>query len=473
LYPTNTTNLALTGTGTLTNTVPAAAGTYARVTINAGTVTNANAWTLAPGGILEVTGGTFAIGAQTITFGNAASSNGKGTTISTSGAGVITTLATTVLSFGGEGNVIGNNLGVNGSIRILNKFTPLSAGGLTFNSGANLDIRNGGYINANAPSYAAGANLLYNTGGTYTAGAEWISNISAGIGVPANVSIGSIVASSQLDFGTSAQFRQLIGNLTLSATATLALSTSIGGDLQIGGNITNTAGSTFIHNSRAVTFNGTAAQNLNSTALTFAYLIISNTTAAVTTLASTTIINNLTIDANARLNIGATNLTITGATSSINGFLRSAGTITGASPATLTINNGGTYEHNYTTTLGVIPSATWNAGSNCNIIGYTTALVATGANGYGQTFSNFTWNCTAQAATTFNLASQLTTINGNLSILSTGATGNLILSNTAATTITAGGNLIQSGGICVVSTAATNLNVAGDFNQSGGTLNYF
>jgi hypothetical protein len=123
--PTNTTNLALTGTGTLTNTVPAAAGTYARVTINAGTVTNANAWTLAPGGILEVTGGTFAIGAQTITFGNAASSNGKGTTISTSGAGVITTLATTVLAFGGEGNVIGNNLSVNGSIRILNKFTPL------------------------------------------------------------------------------------------------------------------------------------------------------------------------------------------------------------------------------------------------------------------------------------------------------------------------------------------------------------
>lgn len=467
--PTNTTNLILTGTGTLTNGVPAAAGTYARVIVNAGTVTNANAWTLAPGGILEVTGGTFAIGAQTITFGNTTTSNGKGTTINTSGAGVITSLATTVLAFGGEGNITGNNLNTNGTIRILNKFTPLAAGGLTFNSGAALDIRNGGYINTNAPSYANGSNLYYNTGGTYTAGAEWSANSGSGVGVPNNISIGNTIAASQLDFGSSSQFRQLTGNLTLSATATLALSTSIGGDLQIGGSITNTAGATLTHNSRAVTFNGTVAQNLNSTALTMAYVIIANTTAAVTTVANTTIINNLTIDANARLNIGATTLTITGATSNINGFLRSAGTITGASTSTLTFNSGGTYEHNYTTTLGVIPTATWNSGSNCNIIGYSTvALTATGANGFGQPFSNFTWNCTAQTAA-FSLGSQLTSIGNNLTILTTN-TGNLTLSNTAATIINVGGNLIQSGGTCTVSTTTANLNVTGDFNQSGGTF---
>jgi hypothetical protein len=467
--PTNTTNLALTGTGTLTNTVPAAGGTYARVTVNTGTITNANAWTLAPGGILEVTNGTFAIGSQTITFGNAASSNGKGTTINTSGTGSITTVATSVLTFGGEGNITGNNLSINGTIRIQNKFTPLAAGGLTFNAGAALDIRNNGFININAPTYANASNLNYNTGGAYTAGSEWTSNATSGVGIPSIVNIGNSVASSQLSFGSSSQYRQLLGNLTLSATATLSLSSNIGGDLQIAGSITNAAGSVFNHNSRAVTFNGTAAQNLNSTALTLAYVFISNTTATVTTLANTTILNNLTIDANARLNIAATTLNITGATSAINGFLRSAGTITGASTSTLTINNGGTYEHNYTTTLGVIPTATWNVGSNCNIIGYTTALTATGANGFGQTFSNFTWNCALQAATAFNLASQLTSVNGNLSILSTGTTGTLTLSNTAATIINVGGNIIQSGGTCIESTAATNLNVTGDINISGGT----
>jgi hypothetical protein len=468
--PTNTTNLALTGTGTLTNAVPAAGATYARVTINAGTFTNTSAWTLAPGGILEVTGGTFAIGAQTITFGNAATSLGKGTTISTSGAGVITTLATSVWLFGGEGNIAGNNLATNGTVRILNKFTPLTAGGLTFNSGAALDIRNGGYINTNAPTYAAGANLNYNTGGSYTAGAEWTTNATSGTGVPVNVNVGNTIASSQLDFGSSNQFRQLTGNLTLSATATLTLSNTIGGDLQIGGNFSNTAGAVFTPNSRTVTFNGSAPQNLNSTAISFAYLTISNTSASVTAVATATVVNNLTIDANARLNMGANTLTITGATSAINGFLRSAGTITGATTSTLTINNGGTYEHNYTIAAGIIPTATWNVGSNCNIIGYTAAITATGANGFGQTFSNFTWNCASQGATSFNLASQLTTVNGNLSIISTGASGNLILSNTAATNIAVGGNLIQSGGICIVSTAATNLNVTGDLNQSGGTL---
>ncbi|HRG59556.1 MAG TPA: hypothetical protein PK323_11410, partial [Bacteroidia bacterium] len=467
--PTNTTNLSLTGTGSLTNVVPAAAGVYARVIINAGTITNLNAWTLAPGGILEVSGGTFAIGAQTITFGNATTANGKGTTISTSGAGVLTTIATSVLTFGGEGNVIGNNLNVNGTVRIANKFTPLASGGLTFNSGAALDIRANGYVNTNAPNYAAGSNLNYNSGGAFSAGTEWVSNLMSGIGVPSNVNIGNTIAASQLDFGSDVQFRRLTGNLTLSATATFSLSSSAGGDLQIGGNFSNTSGSVFNNNSRMVTFNGTAAQNLNTTALVFHTLTISNSLATVTALANAVVSSNLTIDANSRLNIATTTLTITGATSAINGFLRSAGSITGASPATLIFNSGGSYEHNYTTALGVIPSATWNIGSNCQIIGYTAALTATAVNGFGQNFSNFIWNCTNQGATTFNLASQLTTISGSFSVLSTGATGTLNLSNTAATTISIGGNFSQSGGVCNISTAATTVNVSGDFVQSGGT----
>ena len=52
------------------------------------------------------------------------------------------------------------------------------------------------------------------------------------------------------------------------------------------------------------------------------------------------------------------------------GCLQSAGTVNG-STSTLIFNSGGTYQHNFTTTAGTIPTATWNTGSTCAIIGYT------------------------------------------------------------------------------------------------------
>ncbi len=468
--PTRTTNLSLTGTGTITNTAPASGTTYARVIVNTGTINSSTAWTLAPGGIIEVSGGTLNFGAQTITMGNASYTEGTGTTINTSGAGAINMNVNTVWLYGGEGNITGNNLSVDGIIRIQNKFTPLASGGLTFNSGAALDIRSSGYINTNAPNYATGSYLKYNSGGNYVAGTEWTPNILTGTGVPSHVSVGDLVASSQLDFGTSSQYRQLSGNLLLSATATLTLASNIGGDLQIGGNFTNTAGSVLNTNSRAVIYNGNTTQTVSSTAVNFSYLIISNTSAQVSATSTITISNNLTIDAGARLNIAANTLDITGAVCNVNGYLRSAGTVTGASALTLIINNGGTYEHNYTTSVGVIPTATWNTGSNCDIIGYTAALAVGAGSGYDQTFSNFTWNCTGQNTRAINLASYLTDVTGNLSILSTGTTGTLTLSSTASTTINIGGDLIQSGGICYLATALTNINVSGDVVKTGGTL---
>jgi hypothetical protein len=89
------------------------------------------------------------------------------------------------------------------------------------------------------------------------------------------VSIGNIVASSQVDFGTSAQFRQVIGNLTFECNShNWRFRHQYGGDLQIGGTHTNTAGSTFNHNnSRAVTFMGTCScKILILLPITFAYL---------------------------------------------------------------------------------------------------------------------------------------------------------------------------------------------------------
>ena len=52
------------------------------------------------------------------------------------------------------------------------------------------------------------------------------------------------------------------------------------------------------------------------------------------------------------------------------GTLRNAGTVT--TTGTLLFESGGTYQHNYTTTDGSLPTATWATGSTCAVVGYTT-----------------------------------------------------------------------------------------------------
>ncbi|MET3886003.1 HYR domain-containing protein [Niastella sp. OAS944] len=155
----------------------------------------------------------------------------------------------------------------------------------------------------------------------------------------------------------------------------------------------------------------------------------------------------ITVNSGQRLDVAdgtGTDLTINGNVT-VNGFLRLANNATMTSTAaSLTFNSGGTYEHNYTTAAGTIPTATWSTGSTCSIIGYTTNTTVPG--GLGQSFWNFTWNCTSQGAGTLNLNSQLTTIQGDFSLLSTGTTGIVALMNNTTFTITIGGNLIVGSG---------------------------
>ena len=90
----------------------------------------------------------------------------------------------------------------------------------------------------------------------------------------------------------------------------------------------------------------------------------------------------------------ANNYNTTNAVTTISGTLNNGGSIT-APAAQLLIN--GTYNHTHTTIGGTIPTATWNAASNCNIIGYTTATSASG--GFSHTFGNFYRNSTSQTTT--------------------------------------------------------------------------
>lgn len=152
----------------------------------------------------------------------------------------------------------------------------------------------------------------------------------------------------------------------------------------------------------------------------------------------------------------------------VSGTLSNSGTVTINSGASMNVQNGGVYNHNFTTSAGTIPSATWSTGSTCEVSGYTTN---TSAPGNLQSFYNLTWNCPAQTGS-INLNGGLTTINGDLNIISTGS-GSLVLSN-SGTTVSIGddfnltdGNFMQSDG----SSQTSNLNVSGDYVQTGGTFN--
>ena len=89
----------------------------------------------------------------------------------------------------------------------------------------------------------------------------------------------------------------------------------------------------------------------------------------------------------------------------INGIFTNAGTITINASANIVFEPNGTYQHNFSTSAGTIPAATWSTNSTCAVIGYTSN---TSAPGGLQSFYNFVWNCPAQTAT-INLAGGLTT----------------------------------------------------------------
>ncbi|MGD0744494.1 MAG: hypothetical protein ABSA45_05010, partial [Verrucomicrobiota bacterium] len=148
----------------------------------------------------------------------------------------------------------------------------------------------------------------------------------------------------------------------------------------------------------------------------------------------------------------------------ISGTLVNSGTITPVS--TLTIASGGKYQHNFTTTAGTIPTATWSAGSTCEIVGYTGN---TKPNGLGQAFYNFTWNTPAMTnAAGFGLNAALTTINGDFTIVATGTGGPLQAvgaASSSAYTLNIGGKLIVQGGTFTLAGASYSnytLNIGGD-----------
>ncbi len=278
-------------------------------------------------------GGAFENGTQTLTINASGTLTNNGTFTRNTGT----------VAFSGTGTVSGtvgfNNVSI--------------AGGVIFGTASTINgiltINSGGFVNTNAPTYANGSTLRYNTGSSvgspYGRGLEW--STTSGPGYPHHVQISGSTA---LDVNNGANAaRQIAGDLTVDAGSTLTLagmtsvsfttgltitgnvsnsgtitlatsteamqcagftnnsgssltlSSNSGGDIIITGNFSNSG--TFTHSNRAVFLRGGTAQTLsgtfNGTTTTncIPFLIVDKSANGVTLGSPVNVTNTLTLTA--------------------------------------------------------------------------------------------------------------------------------------------------------------------------------
>jgi hypothetical protein len=221
-------------------------------------------------------------GGNVLVSGGARSIDGPGT-VNFNGTKTVTSASGGTLSFNTNGNSVNLAAGVD-----------FGAGLSTVNG--TLKINTGGFVNTNAPTYAAGSTLVYNSGGTYGRGAEW--SATSGTGYPVNVQLSNNTTLDMGANGGAAVARQMAGNLTINAGSTfslattpmsaavtvlgsvtnlgtLTLSTISGGDIKTQGSF-NTFSGTFTPNGRAIFFEGGNTQDV-LTSTPFDYVLINKT----------------------------------------------------------------------------------------------------------------------------------------------------------------------------------------------------
>lgn len=155
---------------------------------------------------------------------------------------------------------------------------------LTLNGTA--QINTGGYFDT-SPTYGAGSTLVYNPGGSYTIGNEWVGGSAVGSGVPQNVTIQN---DTNVSIWNGAGTRTVPGNLTISS-GSLTLGSTYGDDLAVGGNWINNG--VFNANNRAVIFNGTGVRTIGgSSATAFDYLTVNSGVTVIIPTSNTPIVNN-------------------------------------------------------------------------------------------------------------------------------------------------------------------------------------
>ncbi|MCX6295990.1 MAG: hypothetical protein NTX97_07980, partial [Bacteroidetes bacterium] len=266
-----------------------------------------------------------------------------------------------------------------------------------------------------------------------------------------------------------------------------------------------------LSNSASIIINSGATLTNSVTSLTNNPIGIITVNGAFTNAAAKTILNNGTILNNSTFtNNGtftnsltlnnATGATITQAgtfTNSSTGTINNIGTLTINNSKTIsnngTITNSGTinttgilnnlagsfYKHNFISSVGTIPTATWDLTSTCEIDACLSP--SSGPIGINQNFGNFIWNTTGQLAGDINLAGLFkgTPVGSDFTLLSTGTLGGRLVLKTSSLLAppSIGRNFSISGGTLVgtigpVGSNQSNIsiNIIGTYTQTGGTV---
>ncbi len=350
---------------------------------------------------------------------------------------------------------------VNGLFQTAAAVNHASPNQLTLNG--TVQINSGGIFN-HSPFYGAASTLKYNCGCAYPRFNEWAA--TSGAGYPAHVQLSN---NTTLDLGANGgtgTARQLSGNLTIDSGSTFEmagtnpmtaaltvlgsvinngtfnLSTSSGGNLNVGGDFTNN--SPFKANNRLVKFNGSSAQTLSGVTI-FDSLTLDN--AAGLTLNSDITLNQILTLTNGDITTGSSTLhqSVTSTSSGngdVVGNVKRAHTFTlgttysfgnpdnqitftlinGAAPADMTIQLAKTAPFGLPDAIARVYDITPNGGSDYQAtlqLRYTDAeATAAGIDEMEQSDlklfrrtssgSTFTWN--RQAATTANTTSNFATL---------------------------------------------------------------
>ena len=323
-------------------------------------------------------------GTGTISIGSNNTLSVSGTVTANSGTSA-SIVGDGVLSFSGSNSISGtaslNNVSINGGVNF----------GAASTINGTLTINSGGFVSTNAPTYMSSSLLRYNTTGAYGRGLEW--SATSGAGYPTHVQV-SNNTTLNVNNGANAA-RQIAGNLTVdvgstlslegmtiasptvigltvvgnvinngtvtlatsterlkcadftnNAGATTALSSNVGGDLEITGSLIDNA--TFNSSNRAVFFTGTGLQDVSGTGTFNIDYIVSNKTSG-----SIRMLTNLLVEGPN----GGNAITLSNSTDvlSLNGFaltigkanvsstISGSGAIRGSSSSSLSILGSGAF----------------------------------------------------------------------------------------------------------------------------------
>ena len=446
-----------------------------QLNINAGGVLKVNSaktLTIADGigtdlsnaGLIQVGIATFGTGSITIT--GSISNSGTiqmGTAMLATGTinnnGIITNSGTITLA-----QTFGSIPTFNNSGTISNSGTMNLYSGITFNNNSSI-INNGTLNNQSTLNISSGASITNNL--TFTN--SGLFGVITNNGVITNSATGTI--SNSYNF---------TNNLTVTNNGSLSNSGTISNNANgtISNNLTLTNTGT-ISNNGIITNASTGTINSSNTFdnnLTFTNSGLLTNSGSLTNTSAGTFTNNLTVTntgtvTNNGVLSNMSTATITTSNTVINNStLTNLGTITNSGTFTnnSTFTNAASSTYNHAKNGGVLPTASWNVASNCNITGITSTMITSGLS---QAFGNFTWNSASQIVN-LSLGGLLTTVNGNLSLQSTNA--KILYLHNASATLSIGGNFslnIGTGTFDLNSgSGTTNVNVNGNVSFSSGTL---